>query len=715
LPAIANKRASGSIPLLMALAGSDTEDHEPTMRLAEALFREKIPKVSTALVHPAELRSLSYANRKIMEKLRNTHSSETDSRVDENQEEDNEQDDDEELEEFPFNFSDMQKTKEDSVLTVLLFQGVDAAPKDVLRHVLCFWHAQCLENGAPLLIFLGLKELPPNRQSLFDLEDDEQLPFLHVDTVQLFDSTKVCEQLLNCLIEDCSCPLTMCPDNLKRLREIYTTKRQSVSHILRTLFLVFDDAMAEGAISGLSQPLRFMCNDGNDAPPEIVQNHFQSEFRRRAEVLGSADVVKQFHHLWPQEAASSLPIHIANAAAEAMAWRCRLVASLPLYEVLMIGAWDTVKFYARLQRIHGLLEAIWPVPAEKEAQQEQALEEKFNTMQHLLNGLTIKKFQRLLHNIREVVSSCVSKTLAQDLHVLIKQTDEFGDSEQAERGTDISTLDQLRHSFRKWVNEVKRLYWQPLGGKARDVFLASGSLNCSKGSLDNVEQHLTSKFEGKLQYLASTSFEKFNQDVEEPLADATRLFQILECSSGRFFKIAELWRSFTQLVSDFNAAEVMKAPKTKSASGDKEKDLQALKRRFQMALLALYQLGLFAPASGGAQKGVSGWRLKKRIFGRVWLRERAPKERLEPDTPPKVAKEVTNVAKPQPVKRIREKQPQVPVAVPVPVAPEPAASPSKFLKSLCRRDAYKPDAYKPNGNDVYTPQKKRKKEVIFFG
>ena len=35
----------------------------------------------------------------------------------------------------------------------------------------------------------------------------------------------------------------------------------------------------------LSQPLRFMCNDGNDAPPEIVQNHFQSEFRRRARGL----------------------------------------------------------------------------------------------------------------------------------------------------------------------------------------------------------------------------------------------------------------------------------------------------------------------------------------------------------------------------------------------------------------------------------------------
>lgn len=40
-----------------------------------------------------------------------------------------------------------------------------------------------------------------------------------------------------------------------------------------------------GQLPRLSQPLRFMCNDGNDAPPEIVQNHFQSEFRRRAEAF----------------------------------------------------------------------------------------------------------------------------------------------------------------------------------------------------------------------------------------------------------------------------------------------------------------------------------------------------------------------------------------------------------------------------------------------
>ena len=157
---IAQRRPSGSIPIVMALAGSDTEDHEATMRLAEALFREKIPAASTALVHPADLRSLTYANRKIMERFKNPNSTPTCCRADASSPEDQDFEEEDEPEEGPaFNFSEaLQSGKDGSIpLSVLLFQGVDAAPKDVLRQVLCFWHAQCLENGAPLLIFLGFQ------------------------------------------------------------------------------------------------------------------------------------------------------------------------------------------------------------------------------------------------------------------------------------------------------------------------------------------------------------------------------------------------------------------------------------------------------------------------------------------------------------------------------------------------------------------------------
>jgi hypothetical protein len=95
-----------------------------------------------------------------MEKLRNPDSTSTSSNADASSQEDPdvEEEDEEPNEEFPsFNFSEaLQRGKDGRIpLTVLLFQGMDAAPKDVLRQVLCFWHAQCLENGAPLLIFLG--------------------------------------------------------------------------------------------------------------------------------------------------------------------------------------------------------------------------------------------------------------------------------------------------------------------------------------------------------------------------------------------------------------------------------------------------------------------------------------------------------------------------------------------------------------------------------
>ena len=115
--------------------------------------------------------------------------------MDENQEEDNEQDDDEELEEFPFNFSD-QKTKEDSVsdgavvprgrcssegcleaclvLLACTMLGEWCTFADFLRvpTSALFFSLVKKPMGANPCKMLRLKELPPNRQSLFDLEDD---------------------------------------------------------------------------------------------------------------------------------------------------------------------------------------------------------------------------------------------------------------------------------------------------------------------------------------------------------------------------------------------------------------------------------------------------------------------------------------------------------------------------------------------------------------
>ena len=127
-------RPRRSVPLVLALAGCDAEDHEATMRLVEAMLLER--HAQTALLVPEELRSLCYANRQILRKLRKEPQE-----LEEVEEED---------EEACFN---LPSVKEGPM--VLIFQAVDAAPKDVLKQVLSFWHASSMEMGVPLLIFFG--------------------------------------------------------------------------------------------------------------------------------------------------------------------------------------------------------------------------------------------------------------------------------------------------------------------------------------------------------------------------------------------------------------------------------------------------------------------------------------------------------------------------------------------------------------------------------
>ncbi|CAK9063897.1 unnamed protein product [Durusdinium trenchii] len=679
--------STGSVPLLLALAGSDSEDHDATMHLVEALLHEKLPTVSTALIHPADLRNLSHANRMIMEKLSREKLPANES-VDE--------DEDETMEDLAsFSLLKREDGRGGIGLTVLLFQGVDAAPKDVLRHVLSFWHASCTENGMPLLIVFGLKQLPPNRQSLFDLEEDEQLPFIHVDTVQLFDSAQVCDKIIDGLIEDCSCPLSMCPQILKRLREIYRFQQQSVSHVLRALLLLFDEALSHSKIARLCEPL--------GRPGQAL-----GEFHARVEAIASGGVPQQLQKLWHGEVAPTAGV--AEAAAKAMTWRWKLVSSLPLFEVLMVGAWSTVKYQVKLSKIYHLLEAIWPVPASEEEKQREMLHRVFSHLQETLHCVPVEQLQRLLLELVPV-ASCLPAALRDELQGLVKQAEGFGESHaRAKKGTDLRlALDQLRGAFRQWVDHARAEFWRPLDGAARDLFLAPGSLNCHKNCLTAVEKRLTSKFEGKLQYLAAEGLgmEESIQDAGQPLADAALVFQLLESSSGRQIKVAELWLSFAQLVSPFNAAEVTALKTRNPAEKEKEKDLQGLKHRFQRALMTLHHLGLFAPAAGGAQKGLSGWRLRKRVFGRVWLRdnrpgckeeERAPKL-PDPATPPK--------ASPAPKEELATPSPptrEKPTS-------EPLAPGNKFLKRLPFGRRYD----SPSRNEEMRREKKRRSERVYYG
>ncbi|CAJ1392122.1 unnamed protein product [Effrenium voratum] len=656
-------RCSRSVPLVLGVTGPDAEDHQATMKLTEELFREEMPQVSSALISPSDLRSLPFANRKIYEKL---------SRLEPVQMEP-EEGEEEEVAEMP------SLSKPSGSVTVLIFQGADAAPKDVLREVLCFWHASCAATGTPLLVLLGLKQLPSSRQSLFD-EDDEQLPFVHAGSVTLFNSLKVCEQMTDFLIEDCSCPVALCPDVMKRLREIYIFQQQSASHFLRVLSLLSDEALV-GSMGWLHKPLGISSLAQREQ--DAVHEQLQAEFCRRAQALTRINVQRMAKD---RKEANVLPLELAEAAAEAIAWRSVLVASLPLFEVLTIGAWSAAKHCDRLTRLCNFLKVIWPRPEGQEAKQERELSKYISNLQETLHLLPISQLQKLLTEAATVAPRCVSVALEQELQELQRQAAQCDDSARSKKG-----LDRLRDAFRNWVGQVMAQYWRVLGSPAtREMFL---SLCCSKESLAAAEKHLASDFEGKLQHLG------FLSGPAEPLADAARLFQFLECCSGRQTKVSELWLTFGQMGSSFTPEELTQASKSRGRPSEKEKGLQALKLRFQKALLSLHHLGLFAPAPGGSQKGLSGWRLRKRAFGRAWLRDPPTEERQfpAPRTPPHVEKD------PPPTPPPRDREVEGPV--------EPLEPGNRFLKRL----PFPRRVESPYREDEYRVEKKRKSERIFFG
>ena len=83
--------------------------------------------------------------------------------------------------------------------------------------------------------------------------------------------------------------------------------------------------------------------------------------------------------------------------------------------------------------------------------------------------------------------------------------------------------------------------------------------------------------------------------------DTVLLFRLLECCPGKSVAVKDLWRVFSD-----------KAVVT-------ERDAKpGTRQRFGKALLTLHSLGLFIPCGSNKQ---FGWRLRKRHFGRVWMKE----------------------------------------------------------------------------------------------
>jgi len=101
---------------------------------------------------------------------------------------------------------------------------------------------------------------------------------------------------------------------------------------------------------------------------------------------------------------------------------------------------------------------------------------------------------------------------------------------------------------------------------------------------------------------------------DSPPGDITVLYRLIECSSCRSVDVADLWRNF---------CECMESPSSADEKAAKTARAVKLKTRFGYGLLTLHAMGLIAPQTGGRMdSGTSfaGWRLRKRHFGRVWLK-----------------------------------------------------------------------------------------------
>ncbi|CAE8646875.1 unnamed protein product [Polarella glacialis] len=287
----------------------------------------------------------------------------------------------------------------------------------------------------------------------------------------------------------------------------------------------------------------------------------------------------------------------AQVYSQAVLWRRRLIDSL---KALLVAAQPTVGQEARIRRLCKLLEALWPVDDTQQASQEQRLHGMFGKVKELLNCLPREQVRKLLAELSSAARG-LSAALQGKLKTLQAQAD--GASQ---------TDDEIRTSLLCWLEDVRQAYWQPLSGHARDLFLAG--LCCPQAVLDKVEVSLGSKTEDQhiLQLANGTSGNGVTV-AHSSMDDAAVMCRLLECHTGKAVKVADLWKAFTCI------------------QGTGPSPSNVLKRRFGMALATLHPLGLHLPVSGKSDgdQSLSGWRVRKRHFGRVWLKPRCePQEEL---------------------------------------------------------------------------------------
>jgi len=594
----------GHVPMILTLAGADVEDHEATMHQAEMLMREQLPDACTALVGSNDLRNLPYANRRICDQfmrsegmlsadpLRHSAADAAD--------EDAEEDEDVIGAVVPADFPDWHRSHGRNRPLVLMVQATDNVAKDILRDVLCFWSAICRTQGynIPLLVVLGLRQVPHSRAALFE---GELVLINHVATVRLFDVGVVCGEILSKVAEDAKCPLALSPYVLSRLKEKFIHTRQSVTHILRMLVLLCEESLAQSLIAPLCAPINIGASPGK----RVEADEYHSELTKRLNATSPGDLqqlLPKLRDAWsassmapPLEATTCMKKCLVQAAAEAMAWRSNLVASLPIWDLLLIAAEPLTKYQPSMRRVCALLDVLWP--SSSDAQLPIKLGKLFAKCHAKLDCLPQEQLQKLLEDLSRAANHSLPKPLQQQVNGLFQSSTSQG-----------RTLTELRSGLKDWIEKVRSEYWQPPCGRSRHLFDMPGGFSCGKEVMDAVERCLGMTGEVQLSQIAA---------ADGMFLDASVLFRLLECHSGKHMKVVDLWFAFGQFVLPSSVG----AEGESSSSRQKElkQTEEEVKRRFKQGLLTLHQVGIFAPAAGTSSQGMSGWRLRKRRMGRFWL------------------------------------------------------------------------------------------------
>jgi hypothetical protein len=604
----------GDVHAMLTLAGSDVDDHEATMHQVEMLVRNTSPTSAIALVTPENFRNLATVTRHICHQLMSGSirvSPDSDTRDAGEVEADEGQ-----LAE-DWGPQQMQRAgltacmdwfrerraRNPSGPVVLLVERLEAVPKDVLRDTLTSLGMALGSENIPLFVLFGLQHPPQDCLDLFEGKPLVNLRLL--GAAHLFDARSISAGILEWLVEDPMSLLVLSPrilDSLRKDRFEYT--RQSVSHIMKSLALLCVHFFTKPS-TGLCAPLDHVLLQGKKFDEAKLTRVFQKRLENAPDIL---EHFKPLWDAWDESGADKGPASVINgiakAAAQATCWRQRLISSLGVWDALSCTLQPLLRHEPRLRRWCRLLEELWPKPSSDD---EISLLEAFRAEQDGIMGLLEPCFS-CLQDTNSLSHGEVS-TLLENLIGASSALDDKLKKEIHEMRCAESKDKELRSGINTWLCRVRAHYWLPLQDAARIVFR---EISCTQ-SHDDLIQQVESRLSGKKGFTVESILKPLSIGSNQPSQapdDLALLYRLLECSTGKSIEVAEVWRAFSD----------------NAVPSPSESDL---KLRFGRGLLGLHAIGLFAPQNGGkADTGSSfdHWRLRKKHFGRVWLKQKESAE-----------------------------------------------------------------------------------------